>query len=299
VHEAIDKLEEGLATLEETIEKPETGLIAQDASLEQAMRDNVANQKQLTSMRKEENIQYQKNVEQLTKTEVLLAKAIKVLKKFYSSLHEKSGVAEASFVQKGGPKAPQTWDGAYGGQSKASGDVIGMLNYILEGTKEQVTHAHEDENEAQESFEDNMADLTKEQKEQEKNLVKVKTARAKAEQGMVDSKQDLKQARKDEKATLSLLADIKPGCDFIFDNFYRRTQNRKTETQALVQAKELLKGSPAYQAATAEAEAESLGACKSKCEVPEHAKCKACLSDVSVPGYCAGHKGTPGCDRLD
>lgn len=27
----------------------------------------------------------------------------------------------------------------------------------------------------------------------------------------------------------------------------------------------------------------------------EHVECKACLAEVEVPGYCAGHPGTQGC----
>merc|ERR1719162_1551412 len=112
-----------------------------------------------------------------------------------------------------------------------------------------------------------MDKLTKEQKDQQKNMIGLKGAMAKAELEMVD-----------KKATESLLADIKPGCDFMFDNFDLRTTNRGKETKALVQAKTLMKKSPAYQAASAEAEADALGACQAKCSVPDHVKCKACVA---------------------
>lgn len=299
IRNTIDKLEVGLDELRDTVDKPQTGLKAQEASLEQAMATNTENQKKAADMRHDDKLQHQKSVEQLTKTEALLGKAITVLKKFYSSLHKKSGlVAAAALQQKARPKPPETWDSAYDGQSNsATGEkgAVEMIEYIRKETDEQITQAQKEEGEAQADFEGNMAELMEEQRKQMKNMVSLKSALADAEQGMVDKKGDLKQEKLDETATSNYLADIKPRCDFIFDNFELRTRNRKSETKALVQAEKLLKASPAYQAASLEADAEALGACRGKCEVPDHAVCKACLAHVSVPGYCAGHNGTRGC----
>merc|ERR1740116_440358 len=71
----------------------------------------------------------------------------------------------------------------------------------------------------------------------------------------------------------------------------------KLKTQLAEKTADLLKGTPAYKAAESEAELESLGSCKDICvdEGRGHAKCKACLADVTVPGYCAGHPDTDGC----
>lgn len=90
--------------------------------------------------------------------------------------------------------------------------------------------------------------------------------------------------------------EIKPGCDFISENLALRDTNRANEKLALENAVGLIKGTPAYTNAMAEAHEESLGDCKDICAANEaHAECKACLAKVSVPGYCAGHAGTPGC----
>jgi len=250
----IDKIEDAMSKLDDTINKAQTGLKAQDASLEAALEENVANQKQETMMRTQENILFQKNVAQLVEAEALLGKATKVLQKFYSSLTEKSGLGKDALLQhQAGPKAPSTWSGAYEGQSNDAGEkgVVGMLKFILSETEQQNAAAHKGESEAQSEYEDSMAKLTNEQKDQEKNVVQIKNAMAKAEQAMIDKKGDLKQSSKDKKATEAYLKDIKPRCDFIFENFELRTKNRKIETSALQKAKTLLKGSPAYQAAKA------------------------------------------------
>jgi chromosome segregation ATPase len=299
-NDEIDKLEEANNKLEESVEKPQTGLKAQEDALEKAMQENVASQGEETDMRKVENVQYQKNVDQLVKAEVLLERAVKILKKFYSSLNDKSGVEAAALLQQSeDPAPPGTWKGPYKGQSgDAEGEqgAIGMLKFIIQETQKQNTAAHKQEEEAQADYEDSMTQLKKEQADQQTNMVKLIQALAKAEQEMIDKRLDLKQAKKDKKAVEGLLADIKPGCDFIFDNFELRTKNRKLEINSLVQAKTLLKSSPAYQSAIAEVEADALGVCKSKCiKAPAHVNCKACLAHVSVPGYCAGHAGTPGC----
>merc|ERR1719387_238153 len=92
------------------------------------------------------------------------------------------------------------------------------------------------------------------------------------------------------------LEKMKPGCDFITENFEYREESRAAEEEALKKAIEILKGSPAYQAAVASAEEESFGECKAKCiGQKEHVECKACLAEVTIPAYCAGHKGTEGC----
>jgi len=265
----IDKIDDALEKLQELLEMPETGLKAQEESLEQAMVDNVENQKRETSLRQQENGQYQKNVGELTKAEALLEKAIKVLTTFYSSLDERSGVAMAAFAQRSAKtrKSLQIWDGAYDGQSRSvdgEDGAVGLLRYILKETTAQHTHAHMDEAEAQEDFEDNMAHMINEQKRLEKQTIKLKNAVANTEQGLVEQTQDLKQAEKDAKATEALLADIKPGCDFILDNFESRTASRNLEAKALARAVNLLRTSPAYQAASAEVEAQALGPHKVK-----------------------------------
>merc|ERR1719261_748659 len=73
-------------------------------------------------------------------------------------------------------------------------------------------------------------------------------------------------------------------------------EKERQEKAALEKATELLKETPAYKAAVTAAEQEAMAECKETCVGREaHAECKACLADVTVPGYCAGHPGTEGC----
>jgi len=107
---------------------------------------------------------------------------------------------------------------------------------------------------------------------------------------------ELKDTTADKEAIESYLLKIEPGCDFITENFSDRETNRATETGALENAQTLLKGTPAYKAAEAEAHTASFGECEEPCtESEEHVKCKSCMAETTIPGYCAGHKDTVGC----
>jgi hypothetical protein len=217
----------------ESIEKPLTGLAAQEDALEKAMQENTDSKRKETQMRQQENVQYQKNVALLVKTKELLTKAMGILEAFYASLDEKSGVKAAAFPQQDAdPTPPKTWEGAYTGQGedvKGNEGVLGMLKLILDDTEKQIKQAHEDENEAQADYEDSMSKLSKERLEQESGMIKLKNSLAKADQDMINKKQDLKQAWKDKNATIEYLASIKPGCDFILENYEVRTKNRGLE----------------------------------------------------------------------
>merc|ERR1719409_322886 len=88
-------------------------------------------------------------------------------------------------------------------------------------------------------------------------------------------------------------------CDFIDENLELRNQARADEKAALENAKELLKGTPAYQQATAKEEKLALGKCADICETSadgkDGAECKACVAETTVPTYCAANPDTPGC----
>lgn len=106
----------------------------------------------------------------------------------------------------------------------------------------------------------------------------------------------MKATTEDKEAIEAYLLKIKPGCDFITKNFDLREKNRKTEKEALEKAVKLIKATPAYKTAVNEATVESYGDCKEPCVADaDDVKCKACMADVTIPAYCAGHKGTKGC----
>merc|ERR1719240_1765189 len=171
-----------------------------------------------------------------------------------------------------------------------------MLEFISEETKKEENQAHADEEKAQADYEDSMTKLKKEQADAEKNLANLQEKLAQAEKDLLQAQEDLKATTADKEAIAAYLLKIKPGCDFITKNFDLREKNRATEKAALEKAIKLIKGTPAYKTAVNSATVESYGKCKEECvEDAEDVKCKACMADVTIPAYCAGHEGTPGC----
>jgi len=282
-------------TLTQAIEAPETGLKAQILADETTLQTNIESQKTETQSRKEDNVAYQASVENLVEAETLLTKAVAVLRAYYSQiLGGGSFVALASAPQ---PAPPPTWTGPYKGQSEhGGGDAISMLEFILQNTQQEEQQAHSAENTAQHAYEDSMQSLTDEEDTLRGNLATLGQSLAQKEEELLGKKADLRTTEEEKASIEAYLLQIKPGCDFITANITDRKANRQTEEGALRNAMTLLKGTPAYLEAVAAAHNETLGDCLSVCAGSEdQAECKACLAHVTVPAYCAGHAGTPGC----
>jgi len=289
-------LEGSIDKLTTTINDPKTGLKANIQKTETSLLQNKEAQKTETTDRTEENVAYQQDVKNLVQAESILTKAIKVLKAYYDDLEKKLAAGEA-LVQED-PKAPEAWkgDGDFKGQSSKGGDVIDMLEFIHEESVKEEHAAHADEEKAQADYEDSMTKLKKEEADAEKRLGDLQESLAEKEKELLEAEEDLKSTTADKEAIEAYLSKIKPGCDFITTNFDLREKNRKTETDALKKAISLIKGTPAYKTAVNEATVESYGKCKEPCVADsEHVECKACQADVTIPAYCAGHKGAKGC----
>jgi len=286
-------LEKEVDRLDKLINDPETGLKRQIADTEDKLVKNNEAQKTETAQRLEENVAYQKDVKNLVAAESIISKAIKVLKTYYDNLAEKLEGGGA-FVQEDPAPPDATLNMA--GQSKEGNGVIDQLEFILKETVAEETEAHSDEEKAQADYEDSMTTLKKEQKEAEENLANLQSDLADAEKSLMQTQEDLKRTTADKEAIEAYLLKIKPGCDFIDANFDLREKNRATEKAALEKAIGLIKGTPAYKSAVNEATVESYGDCKEPCVADEaDVKCKSCMADVTIPAYCAGHKGTKGC----
>jgi len=287
-------LEQSIDKLDTTINDPKTGLKALIEGTENTLVQNKESQTTETTDRTEANIAYQADVKNLVDAQSILSKGLKVLKLYYDDLEKKLAAGEA-LLQKEDPAAPDATLNMEG-QSKQGGDVIQMLEFILSETNQEEMDAHSDEEKAQASYEDSMTQLKSEEAAAEKSLAKLQDDLASKEKELLDAKEDLKATTADKEAIETYLLKIKPGCDFISKNFELREKNRATEKNALEKAIRLIKATPAYKTAMAEAKVDSFGDCKKPCQADEtHVKCKACQSDVTIPAFCAGHKGTKGC----
>ena len=175
-------------------------------------------------------------------------------------------------------------------------NIFLSLYYIIFMCKRD-QQAHTAEAESLKLYEETMTDLQEEQKTLEETIASLEKNIAEAEVSKSNAKADLKKTTADHAAVVAYLAQIKAGCDFIDENLQHRKDARTAEKSALENAVTLLKGTPAFKSAVHAADQKALGECKDTCNDygREHAECEACLAGTSVPGYCAGHAGTPGC----
>jgi len=289
----ITSLKASIDKLTTTISDPKTGLKALIQEEEETLVQNTESQTTETKDRTTDNVAYQADIKNLVDAQAILKKGIKVLKAYYDDLTKKLEAGEALMQED--PEAPDATLNMKG-QSKQGGDVIEMLEFILSETVKEEMDAHKDEEKAQADYEDSMAALKKQEADSQKNLANMQETLAEKEKELLETQEDLKETTKDKEAIEAYLLKIKPGCDFITKNYDEREASRKTEKAALEKAIGLIKATPAYKTAMAEAKVEGFGKCKEPCTKDEaDAKCKACLADVTVPAYCAGHAGTKGC----
>jgi len=287
-----------IAALVDLIDHPITGLKKMIQDTEDSLVANTKSQTDETEDRTKDNLAYQEDIAHLVEAQSLVSKAIEVLDAYYAKILAGSLIQSSSRED---PAPPATWAAKYDGQSGQAANAggtgaIDMLKFILTGSQKEETDAHDAERKAQHSYEDSMKLLTDEEARLLKVLAGYKKDLAEAEEKLEERREDLKVTTAEKEAIEAYLLKIKPGCDFITDNIALRRTNRVTEAGALASARDFLEGSPAYLTAVAAAHNESLADCLEICAPDEaHVDCKACLAHVSVPGYCAGHAGTPGC----
>lgn len=292
----IKTLNEAIDKLDETINDPKTGLLVQISDTETSLVENQKTQVDETKTRKEENAEYRVDVAHLAEATDILGKAIKVLARYYDQLdtHMKENKDSTNLVQED-PKPPELY-GNFEGQSDQGNKALDMLKFIKDETEKEHAKADSDEKQSQGDFEDSISALKKAETKMQKALVKLKADLTEAELKLEEKRTDLKETTAAKEAIEAYLLDIKPGCDFITDNFTLRDENRNTETKALNKAKGLIKDTPAYKSAVAKDAELAAGKCKSECKLDTtNVGCKACMSGTSKANYCKDHPGMPGC----
>lgn len=292
----IKTLNDAIDKLDGTINDPKTGLIAMIDENEKNLVANQKSQADETKIRNKENTVYQEDVKNLAQAEDILARAIKVLKRYYDQLdqHMKENKDSTNLLQED-PKPPELY-GDFAGQSKSGTKALDMLDFILTETKKEHTKADEDEDKAQSDFEDSIKDLKEKEEDMQKTLVNLKEDLADSEKQLEEKRSDLKDTTQAKEAIEEYLEKIKPGCDFIEENFKVREENRNTETTALNKARDLIKDTPAYKTAVAKEKELADGKCKSECKLDTTSlSCKVCMEGTTKAAYCKGNPGTPGC----
>jgi DNA repair exonuclease SbcCD ATPase subunit len=238
-NDEIETLDSEITDLENEIDDPETGLKKQITTKEEDLVENGKTQKEETDTRRKERSEYLKNKAVLNQAQSTLKRAIHVLKRYYDAMEKHT----SALVQV--REEPETW-GTYEGQSSAGKDVLDMLDFILNESDKEEKEADDDEDDSKSTYDDTMQTLKDDEKDMQDALAELKKTLAEKEKTLFNKQTDLKDTERNKKAIEKFLREIKPGCDFITENFDTREENRRIETEALEKADTLIKDTPAY-----------------------------------------------------
>lgn len=239
----ISTLKDEIEEITNTIHDPKTGLLVQIDEAEASLSKNHETQKEETDERAKEHAEYLVDMANCADAEALLKSAVKVLTNYYK---------KGSLVQTGRmwvrrtlfrEDPPETWEeGSSTKQSDAGNEVIDMLEFIIKETKKEADDFQKAEDESKKDFDKSMDSLKEEQAELEKSIAELTETLAEKKVELMEKGKELKSAKAAKEKMENYLEKIKPGCDFITENFDAREANRKTEKAALKEAEEIIKG---------------------------------------------------------
>merc|ERR1712051_82982 len=261
---AIEEMKEGISTLAEEIAALKAGIAALDKSVSAA-----------TDQRQAESAAYKDLMSSDTAAKEVLNFAKNRLNKFYNPrLHKAAPERELSegdriYVNEGGDiptEAPggiantgiiafvQTSKKARGllapgpataaayTKSSESQGVIAMIDLLVADLDKEMTVAETEENDAQEEYQNAIADSSNKRRQDSKSLVDKEAAKADLTSAMEDSQADKTSVGKELMGTLKYLHSIHSECDWLLQYFSVRKQARADEIDSLGKARAVLNG---------------------------------------------------------
>jgi len=249
---AIEDAEESIATLTDEIKSLEAGIKALDKSVEEA-----------TEQRQNENKEYKELMASDGAAKELIGVAKNRLNKFYNpsqyvpppkrELTEEDRAAMAAgganfaeialHSQDGAaPPPPPAGPSAYSKKSEESSGVIRMLDMLVQDLDKEMQVAEVDEKNAQEEYEQTMADSAEKRADDSKSIADKKGSKADAEEALL-SRTDAKAAATKELAgTVEYIGSLHGECDWLIQYYDVRKSARVSEIEALGKAKAVLNG---------------------------------------------------------
>merc|ERR1719389_36179 len=202
------------------------------ADAKQQIADTEIAIKKASETREAENAEFQTVVADQRATQTILKKAVKKLESFYKK------AAAAALVQQtppGGGLAPVK-------KNAGAGGVMGMIEDIIEDSKEIESEAIAGEKQAQADYEKFVkdsngliADLSATVEEKTKGL-------AAADLELEGASGDHESVSDELEALAGVKQDLHGECDFVLKNFEVRQKARLAEMEGIAQAKQILSG---------------------------------------------------------
>jgi len=192
--------------------------------------------------RQKSNREYQTTFADQRATQAILAKAMDKLKGFYSK--------KAAFLQGASAKNPLV-GAAPPGEFKpykkkgGAGGVIGMIEMIIDESKQVEEEARTAEAQAEEAYEQFLSDAGNSISSLQQEIADKQEQMANADEDFIRAKEDLATSLQTLEELNKKNQELHNECDYIVENFVTRQEARVSEIEALTQAKQIMSGSSA------------------------------------------------------
>merc|ERR1711988_1638864 len=163
------------------------------------------------------------------------------------SEEDRAAAAAGEFVEisvhtQGAPPPPPAGPSAYSKKSEESTGVIRMLDMLVQDLDKEMQVAEVDEKNAQEEYEQMMADSSAKRKESTKQISDTKGAKADAEEALQSHTDTKDKKLKENMANDKVLSSLHAECDWLLQYFDVRKEARTSEIEAIGKAKAVLNG---------------------------------------------------------
>jgi len=262
---AIEEMTEGIKKLTDEIKALEDGIVALDKSVAEATETRKAEHEEFVTVAAQNNAAVQ-----------LLGVAENRLNKFYNPaaykppqrrelteeerIYVQSGGADprdaeeaaaaqtgiagtgVTVFQQGGvaPPPPPATAGAY--KKKSAGGPTALIQKLSNELKMEIQANEMDEKNAQEDYEELMAESASKRAADSKTITEKETQKAGLEGELGTAKKDKKATSTDLMSLKEYVADLHGNCDFLLENFEVRKEARSGEIDAIGKAKAVLSG---------------------------------------------------------
>jgi len=220
-------------------------LVKQIKTLKAEVKELQTQMKKAGEDRDKENKEFQQTVAEQRATQILLTKALDVLKGFY----EKSMIQKEALLQlkhkNGQPAGPPPPGGFKKGQGQggAAKGVMAMITQIVEDAKAMEVEALKGEDDALKAYEVFVTDTNLSIEAKSKEIVEKSETLAQTQAAKTEALEQKAEVEAELESLEAENADLHKECDYLLKNFDVRQTARGEEIEALKQAKAILSGS--------------------------------------------------------
>jgi len=229
----IDDTKKALAEFTKEIEAKQASIAEMEVEMKKA-----------SEIREAQHADFQQTVADHRITQAILRKASDRMAQVYGFIQEPEQAGAPHVQLSGNATDPGNGPARFTEYSKHAGGskVLALLETVIADSKKLENEALAGEQDSQSSYENFMKDSNASIKQNQRAVVDLSAAKAKAEQTLSLAGADLKATLQELESLQGVLAGLDKSCDFLLNNFETRQEARLTEVSALKEASAILAG---------------------------------------------------------